>query len=69
MNTDLIEMYRNIKSHPDEIIYHCKELEKDYYKYDYYGNWIQKKTTNYNMYESYTKQMNYEKNDRFIRYL
>ena len=36
VNTDLIEMYRNIKSHPEEIIYHCKELEKDYYKYDYY---------------------------------
>ena len=29
-------MYKNIKSSPDEIIKHCKELEKDYYKYDYY---------------------------------
>lgn len=36
VNTDLIEMYRNIKSYPDEIIHYCKELEKDYYKYDYY---------------------------------
>ena len=36
VNTDLIEMYKNIKSSPDEIIKHCKELEKDYYKYDYY---------------------------------
>ena len=36
VNKDLIEMYRNIKSSPDEIIYHCKELEKDYKKYDYY---------------------------------
>jgi len=36
VNTDLIEMYRNIKSYPDEIIHYCKELEKDYYNYDYY---------------------------------
>lgn len=36
VNKDLIEMYRNIKSSPDEIIYYCKELEKDYKKYDYY---------------------------------
>ena len=36
VNTDLIEMYKNIKSSPDEIIHHCKELERDYYKYDYY---------------------------------
>mgnify|MGYP001167672422 FL=1 len=36
INTDLIELYRNIKSNPKEIIYHCKELEKDFYKYDYY---------------------------------
>lgn len=36
VNTDLIELYRNIKTSPDEIINYCKELEKDYYKYDYY---------------------------------
>jgi DNA adenine methylase len=36
VNTDLIEMYRNIKSFPQEIIFNCKELEKDYYKYNYY---------------------------------
>ncbi len=36
INTDLIGLYRNIKQHPSEIIYHCKELEKDYYKYGYY---------------------------------
>ena len=29
-------MYKNIKSSPDEIIHFCRELEKDYYKYDYY---------------------------------
>lgn len=36
INTDLIEMYKNIKSSPDEVIRYCKELEKDYYKYGYY---------------------------------
>ena len=36
VNTDLIEMYRNIKSFPQKIIFNCKELEKDYYKYNYY---------------------------------
>tara|TARA_Y100001935_G_C17282926_1_gene498584 strand:+ start:230 stop:1114 length:885 start_codon:yes stop_codon:yes gene_type:complete len=36
INSDLIDMYRNIKTKPDEIIYFCKELEKIYYKYDYY---------------------------------
>jgi len=36
VNKDLIEMYRNIKCFPDEVIYHCEELEKDYKKYDYY---------------------------------
>lgn len=36
VNTDLIDMYKNIKSHPDEIIYFCRQLEKEYYKYDYY---------------------------------
>jgi len=36
VNTDLIEMYRNIKSSSQEIVFYCKELEKDYYKYDYY---------------------------------
>ena len=35
INVDLIEMYRNIKTSPQEIIFYCKELEKDYYKYDY----------------------------------
>ena len=36
INVDLIELYRNIKTSPHEIIFYCKELEKDYYKYDYY---------------------------------
>ncbi|MEL0102990.1 MAG: Dam family site-specific DNA-(adenine-N6)-methyltransferase [Gammaproteobacteria bacterium] len=36
INKDLIELYRNIKTNPDEIIYHCKQVEKDYKKYDYY---------------------------------
>jgi len=36
VNTDLIELYKNIKTSPDEIIHFCKELEKDYYNYDYY---------------------------------
>ena len=36
INSDLIDMYRNIKTKPDEIIYFCKELERIYYKYDYY---------------------------------
>jgi len=36
INSDLIDMYRNIKTKPDEIIYFCKELKKIYYKYDYY---------------------------------
>ena len=36
VNKDLIQLYKNIKSYPKEIIHFCKELEKDYYKYDYY---------------------------------
>jgi len=36
VNKDLIQLYKNIKSSPKEIIHFCKELEKDYYKYDYY---------------------------------
>ena len=36
INEDLIDMYKNIKSSPDEVIYHCKRLKKDYEKYDYY---------------------------------
>ena len=36
VNSDLIEMYKNIKSSPNEVIYYCKELEKDYHKYGYY---------------------------------
>ena len=36
VNKDLIQLYKNIKSSPKEIIHFCKELEKDYYKYGYY---------------------------------
>ena len=36
VNTDLIELYRNIKQSPNEIESTCSELEKDYYKYGYY---------------------------------
>ena len=36
INTDLVCMYRDIKSSPDEIIYQCKKIENDYYKHDYY---------------------------------
>lgn len=36
INTDLIEMYRNIKDYPNEILHFCNKLEKDYYKHDYY---------------------------------
>ena len=36
INEDLIDTYKNIKSSPDEVIYHCKRLKKDYEKYDYY---------------------------------
>ena len=35
-NTDLIDMYKNIKINPDKVIYFCKELEKIYYEKDYY---------------------------------
>lgn len=37
INRDLIELYRNIKIYPDEIIYHCKQIEEDYKKYGYYS--------------------------------
>ena len=36
VNQDLIDMYRNIKSSPEELINYCNSLEKDYKKYDYY---------------------------------
>lgn len=36
VNTDLIEMYRNIKTSPSEIITNCDLLEKDFYKFGYY---------------------------------
>ena len=36
VNQDLIDMYKNIKSNPEELIYFCNALEKDYKKYDYY---------------------------------
>ena len=36
VNQDLIDMYRNIKSSPEELINCCNSLEKDYKKYDYY---------------------------------
>ena len=36
VNQDLIELYRNIKISPKELIYHCKKLEKDYKKKGYY---------------------------------
>ena len=36
VNQDLIDMYRNIKSNPEELIKCCNSLEKDYKKYDYY---------------------------------
>ena len=36
VNQDLIDMYKNIKSNPEELIYLCNALEKDYKKYDYY---------------------------------
>jgi len=36
VNTDLIEMYRNIKSSPSEVFSFCNVLEKDFYEYGYY---------------------------------
>jgi DNA adenine methylase len=36
VNTDLIELYRNIKTDPNEIISTCIELEKTYYEKGYY---------------------------------
>ena len=36
INGDLIEMYRNIKSNPDEILKYCNLLEIDYKEYGYY---------------------------------
>lgn len=36
VNTDLIEMYRNIKSNPSDIITNCKTLEKEFYDFGYY---------------------------------
>ena len=36
VNQDLIDMYRNIKSNPKEILYHCNNLKKDYEQHGYY---------------------------------
>lgn len=36
VNPDLIDLYRNIKSHPNEIISKCNEIEKIYYEKGYY---------------------------------
>ena len=36
VNQDLIDMYKNIKSSPEELIYFCNLLERDYKKHDYY---------------------------------
>lgn len=36
LNQDLIDMYKNIKSSPEELIYFCNALAKDYKKYDFY---------------------------------
>lgn len=36
VNTDLIEMYRNIKTQPEELLYFCRELETDYKTFGYY---------------------------------
>jgi DNA adenine methylase len=36
INGDLIEMYRNIKSNPDEILNYCNLLEIDYKEFGYY---------------------------------
>lgn len=36
VNTDLINMYRDIKSSPSEVLECCHILEKEYHKYGYY---------------------------------
>ncbi len=36
VNQDLIDMYKNIKTFPDEVIYHLKRLKRDYEKHGYY---------------------------------
>jgi DNA adenine methylase len=36
INGDLIEMYRNIKTRPNEILKYCNSLELDYKKHGYY---------------------------------
>lgn len=36
INGDLIEMYRNIKTNPDEILNYCNLLELDYKEFGYY---------------------------------
>ncbi len=36
VNVDLIQLYRDIKVSPNDIINCCKELEKEYHKYGYY---------------------------------
>lgn len=36
VNQDLIDMYRNIKSNPKELLYHCNNLKKDYEQHGYY---------------------------------
>ena len=36
VNQDLIDMYRNIKSNPKELLYCCNNLKKDYEQHGYY---------------------------------
>jgi len=36
VNQDLIDMYRNIKSNPKELLYYCNNLKKDYEQHGYY---------------------------------
>jgi DNA adenine methylase len=36
VNSDLINLYRHIKTNPNEVLKFCNELESDYLKYGYY---------------------------------
>jgi len=36
VNTDLINMYRDVKRSPEEIIHLCKVLEREFYSHGYY---------------------------------
>ena len=36
VNQDLIDMYRNIKSNPKELLYCCNDLKKEYEQHGYY---------------------------------